>query len=136
MLLTRAFWRAAGLRALYTLLVAALPLLAPVAAEPTGPVLLEAALALAAAVVLSLVTSLANLPELHDGRSRWLAVVDRTVRSFFQVLAAAFVAGTALADVDWPTVLVQASVAAATTLLRTLVAYLPEEAGHTTAPEG
>lgn len=132
MLLTREFWRAAGLRALYTLLAAALPLLAPVAADPTGPVLLEAGLALAGAVVLSLITSLANLPETHDGRPRWLAVLDRTVRSFFQVLAAAFVAGTVLTDVDWPTILVQAGVAAATTLLRTLLSYLPEEAGQVT----
>lgn len=132
MLLTREFWGAAGLRALYTLLAAALPLLAPVAAEPTAPVLLEAGLALAAAVVLSLITSLANLPEAGDGRSRWFAVLDRTGRSFFQVLAAAFVAGTALADVNWRTVLIQAAVAAVATLLRTVLSYLPEEAGQVT----
>ncbi len=132
MLLTREFWRAAGLRALHTLIVAALPLLAPVAADPTERVLLEAGLAIAGAVTLSLITSLANLPEVRDGRSRGLAVLDRTVRSFFQVLAAAFVAGTVLVDVDWPTILVQASVAAATTLLRALLSYLPEEAGQVT----
>lgn len=132
MLLTREFWRVAGLRALYTLLAAALPLLAPVAAEPTRPGLLEAGLALAGAVVFSLITSLANLPELGDGQTRWLAVLDRTARSFFQVLAAAWAAGTALADVDWRTVLVQAAVAAAGTLLRTLLSYLPEAAGQVT----
>lgn len=59
--------------------------------------------------------SLANLPELGDGRSRWRAVLDRTARSFFQVLTAAFVAGTALTDVDWPTIFVQAGVAATMT---------------------
>jgi hypothetical protein len=135
MFLTREFWRAAGLRALYTLLVAAIPLLAPVAADPTGPVLLESGLALAFAVVASLVTSLANLPEVGNGRSHGWAILDRTVRSFFQVFAAALAAAAALSDVEWGTVLVQAGVAAATTLLRTLIAHLPEEAMPTVPGE-
>jgi hypothetical protein len=126
-LLTADFWRAAGVRALYTVLAAALPLVAPLVGVPDVRTVLEALVALAFVAVASLATSLANLPELGGGRSHAAAVIDRIARSFFQVLAAALAAAVTFGDVDWATLLVQAAAAALVTAIRVAIAALPED---------
>ncbi|WP_159794433.1 holin [Puerhibacterium puerhi] len=134
MISTATFWRAAGWRALYTLLAAALPFVVPLLADPSARAALEALAGVGFAVVLSLVTSLANLPELGAGRPPWLAVVDRVARTFFQVLLAALGTAAGFGDVDIRAILGQAAGAAAVTLIRSVIAALPEEA--TTSPDG
>ncbi|WP_402467002.1 hypothetical protein [Isoptericola aurantiacus] len=124
-------WRAAGLRSLQTVLVAALPFLALLIIEPSTTQLVQAglalALALALAATLSIATSLASLPEKAGTPvPRWRAILSRTVRSFAQVFAAALAAAATFDAVAWSSVAGQAAVAAATTLVRTLIASLPE----------
>lgn len=125
MILTLAFWRAAGTRALRTVLIAALPVLAPLIGGDWNTTR-QALLALALAGVASLATSLVSLPELGGGRTRWHALVDRVARTFGQVVAATIVAGIAWGDVRWADLLFQATVAALGTLLIGLTGTLPE----------
>jgi len=127
MILTTAFWRAAGLRALYTVLAAAVPLLPPLIGGG-WPEVRQAFLALALAGLLSIATSWASIPELGDGRSRWAALIDRTVRTFGQVLAAAFGSAAFLSEIRWSTLLAQAGIAALITLIRAVLDELPEAA--------
>jgi peptidoglycan/LPS O-acetylase OafA/YrhL len=133
-ILTAAFWRAAGQRVLYTVLAAAVVLITPLVGVPDLRTVLEALVALAFVAIAALATSLANLPELGDGRRRWVTILDRTVRSFFQVLAGALAAAATFSDLDWPTVLWQSFAAALITLIRVAKATLPEAAA--TSPGG
>lgn len=126
--LTAAFWQAAGARALRTVLVALLPFLAPLVGGDWTAVG-QAGLAVALAAVLSLVTSLASLPELGDGaRSRWVALLDRSARTFGQTLAASIGSALVWSDVDWTLAVVQAATAAITTAILAVVEQLPETA--------
>jgi hypothetical protein len=125
LILTLAFWRAAGIRALRTALVAAAPLLLPLVGGDWADVA-QAAGAIALVAVLSLATSLWSLPELGAGRGPWAAVLDRTARTFGQTLAASLATATLWSDVDWPLVLVQALAAALTTLVLAAAEELPE----------
>jgi hypothetical protein len=124
-LLSPVFWHTAGARALRTMLVAVLPLLAPLVRGDQSAVG-QAGLALGLAAVLSLATSLASLPETGTGRTWWAAVLDRAGRTFGQVLAAALAAAAVWSDVDWPLVLTQAAVAALTSAILGIVEQLPE----------
>ncbi len=126
MIFTLTFWRAALARALRTVLVAALPFLAPLVTMPSADTFRQAGLALAFAAILSLATSLASLPEVGGHRGPWAALLDRTARTFAQTLAAALAAAAVWSDIDWPTLLAQALVAALTTALLALVEQLPE----------
>lgn len=123
--LMAAFWQAAGARALRTVLVAALPFLAPLVGGD-WTVVGQAGLAFAFAAVLSLVTSLASLPELGGGRSRWAALIDRAARTFGQTLVASIGSALVWSDVDWTLALVQAGTAAITTAILAIVEQLPE----------
>lgn len=125
-ILTAAFWQAAGARALRTVLVAVLPFLAPLITSPGGETLRQGGAALALAAVLSIATSWASLPELGDGRGPWAAVLDRAARTFGQTLAAALAAAAVWSDIDWPTLLAQALAAAITTAILATVEQLPE----------
>lgn len=125
-ILTAAFWQAAGARALRTVLVAILPFLAPLITNPGGETLRQAGATLALAALLSLATSWANLPELGDGRGPWAAVLDRSARTFGQTLVAALAAAVVWSDIDWPTLLAQALAAALTTAILATVEQLPE----------
>lgn len=124
-LLTLTWWTAAGQRAAYTALAALLPLAALLVAGDvtTTYVILVVALALAA----SLVTSLAGLPEVA-GRDVpiWLAVVVRVTKTGAQTLAASLGGAVLLTDVDWKVAGTAVAGAALTTLVRTLMTYLPE----------
>ena len=125
LILTLAFWRAAGTRALRTVLVAAAPLLVPLVGGDWGDVA-QAAGALGLVAVLSLATSLWSLPELGAGRGPWAGVLDRTGRTFGQTLAASLATATLWSDVSWALVIVQALAAALTTLALAAVEQLPE----------
>lgn len=137
MIFTRAFWRAAGLRAGRTVLVTLLPFLAPVITNPSTETVKQAGLALAGAAVFSVATSFASLPELGGGRSKVAAIVDRTVRTFGQTLAAAIGAAALVTDVTWA-VVAQALAAAALTAVGAVIDALPEvdETPRLTPPEG
>ncbi len=123
--LTAAFWQAAGARALRTVLAAALPFLAPLVGGDWTAVG-QAGLAFAFAAVASLATSLASLPELGATRSRWAALLDRSLRTFGQTLAASIGSALVWSDVDWRLALVQAATAAVTTAVLAVVEQLPE----------
>ena len=125
LILTLAFWRAAGIRALRTALVAAAPFLLPLVGGDWGDVA-QAAGAIALVAVLSLATSLASLPELGITRSRWAALLDRSLRTFGQTLAASIGSALVWSDVDWRLALVQAAAAAVTTAVLAIVEQLPE----------
>lgn len=125
-LTSRAWWKAALLRALYTAVAIAVPYL--------GGALLSdilwwtAASAAALGFLASVLTSLAGLPE-SEGVDLpwWLAAVERVIKTFAQALAAGFVGATLLADVAWSTVIQAAIIAALTSLLRLILSTLPAD---------
>lgn len=125
-LTNRTWWRAALVRALYTAITIAIPYLG-------GSMLAEIpwnALALAAGFgfVSSLVTSLAGLPEaVGTDLPWWLAAVERIVKTFFQALGAGLTGAVFLTDVDWPFALQSALIAAGLSLLRLILATLPQD---------
>lgn len=124
LLTNRAWWRSAGLRALYTAVAIGLPyvggaLLAEIA-------WLTAASAAGLGFLASIATSLAGLPEAEGvDLPWWLAAVERVVKTFAQALAAGFIGATVLADVSWSTVIQAAAISALTSLLRLILATLP-----------
>lgn len=126
LLTNRAWWRSAGLRALYTAIAIALPyvggaLIADIA-------WLTAASAAGLGFLASLATSLAGLPETEGvDLPWWLAAVERVVKTFAQALAAGFIGATVLADVSWSTVIQAAAISALTSLLRLILATLPAD---------
>lgn len=121
-----AWWKAAALRGLYTALAIALPyvggaLIADIA-------WLTAASAAVLGFLASVATSLAGLPETEGvDLPWWLAAVERTVKTFAQALAAGFLGATLLSDVAWSTVIQAAAIAALTSLLRLILATLPND---------
>ncbi|AEI11803.1 hypothetical protein [Cellulomonas gilvus] len=124
-LLTLDWWTAAGQRAAYTALAALLPLAALLIAGDVD--VLYVLLVVALALLASLATSLAGLPEV-TGRdtSPWIAVLVRVTKTSAQTLAANLVGSVVLTDVDWHITGTAVAGAALTTLVRTLMAYLPE----------
>ncbi|MEQ6898704.1 holin [Microbacterium sp. KR10-403] len=120
------WWEAAVLRAVYTALAIALPYLG--GALLTSVPWLTIASAGALGFVASLLTSLAGIPE-ADGVDLpwWLAAVERVVKTFAQALAAGFLGATLLTDVAWSTVLQAAAIAALTSLVRLILATLPQD---------
>ncbi|MBO3663751.1 holin [Microbacterium stercoris] len=128
-----AWWRAALWRALYTAVTIAVPYFG-------GSLLAEipwAALALAAGFgfVSSMVTSLAGLPEaVGTDLPWWLAAVERVVKTFFQALGGGLTGAVLLTDVDWAFVLQSALIAAGLSLLRLVLATLPQDPTKGTPP--
>jgi len=121
-----AWWRAALLRALYTAITIALPYLGgSLLAEIPWPAL---ALSTSLGFLASVVTSLAGLPEsVGVDLPWWLAAIERTVKTFFQALGAGLAGAVLLTDVDWPFVLQSALLAAGLSLLRLILATLPQD---------
>lgn len=121
------WWRAAGQRAAATALAALLPLAALVVAGEVT--VLYAASVAVVAVLGSLATSLGSLPE-ADGTTvpLWRAVLGRTARTAGQVAAPVIVSAVLLSDVGWTELGVTVGGAVVTTLIRTLLAALPEDA--------
>lgn len=121
---TRAWWRAALTRAVYTLLAAAVPLVTQVVAGEVSP--LYAGSILGLATLASVITSLAGLPELTDrALPLWRAVVYRVLRTVAQVAVPVLGAAIVLQDVSWTELLTSVGGAAAVTLLRALMMALP-----------
>lgn len=126
LLTSRAWWRSAGLRALYTAIAIGLPyvggaLIADIA-------WLTAASAAGLGFLASLATSLAGLPEAEGvDLPWWLAAVERVVKTFAQALAVGFIGATVLTDVSWSTVIQAAAISALTSLLRLILATLPAD---------
>jgi len=123
---TAAWWKAAVLRAVYTALAIALPYLggALITAVPWLTILSAGVLGF----ITSILTSLAGLPE-ADGVDLpwWLAAVERVGKTFAQALLSGFVGATLLTDVAWSTVLQAAAIAALTSLVRLILATLPQD---------
>ncbi|WP_221585538.1 holin [Microbacterium sp. G2-8] len=118
------WWRAAGLRALYTAIAVVIPYLgATVIADISWLVALSAA---AVGAIASLATSLAGLPE-SDGVELpwWLAALERVGKTFGQALAAGLTGAVLITDVDWALVLQSAAMSAFISLLRLILATLP-----------
>lgn len=120
------WWKAAALRGLYTALAIALPYLGgALIADIQWLTILSAA---ALGFVTSIVTSLAGLPEvIGNDLPWWLAAVERTVKTFAQALASGFVGATLLTDVAWSTVVQFALISALTSLVRLILATLPND---------
>lgn len=125
-LTSRAWWKAALLRAVYTAVAIAVPYLG---GALLSDILWWTALSAAALGFLaSVLTSLAGLPEAEGvDLPWWLAAVERVIKTFAQALAAGFVGATLLADVAWSTVIQAAVIAALTSLLRLILATLPAD---------
>ena len=124
---TPAWWHAAGQRAAYTALAALLPLAALLFTGDATPLYVLSIVALSALV--SLVTSLAGIPEV-DGKSvpLWRAIVVRVLKTAGQVAAPVLASVALLEHVGWYELGVAVAGAALATLIRTLMAYLPEDA--------
>jgi hypothetical protein len=120
------WWKAAALRGVYTALAIALPYLGgALIADIQWLTILSAA---ALGFVTSIVTSLAGLPEVvGNDLPWWLAAVERTVKTFAQALASGFVGATLLTDVAWSTVVQFALISALTSLVRLILATLPND---------
>lgn len=130
-LFTPTWWHAAGRRAAYTALAALLPLAALLFTGDVTPLYTLSVVALAA--LASLVTSLAGLPEVTDKVVPWWqAVVVRVLKTAGQVAAPVLGSVLLFEDVGWYELGVTVAGAAFTTLLRALMAYLPEDADEVT----
>lgn len=120
------WWKDAALRALYTAVAIAVPYVGGslISEIPWMTVALAAGLG----IVASLATSLAGLPEVEGvDLPWWLAAVERVVKTFAQALVSGFVGATLLTDVDWLVVLQAAALSALVSLLRLILATLPND---------
>jgi len=130
-----AWWKAAALRGLYTAVAIALPYVG--GALITDITWLTAASAAVLGFLASIATSLAGLPETEGvDLPWWLAAVERVVKTFAQALAAGFLGATLLSDVAWSTVIQAAAIAALTSLLRLILATLPDDPSRRGLPGG
>jgi len=116
------------MRALWTALAVFLPSVSTVVAVGVAAdVVLQVLSGVALAFVFSLLTSLADLPEVSGKEyGRWKAVALRVLRTFIQSFLALCVADLAWGNFSW-TVIVQAVAATLVTLIRTYLATLPEQ---------
>lgn len=126
-LFTPTWWHAAGRRAAYTALAALLPLVALLVGGEVSPLYVASLVALT--ILTSLVTSLAGLPEV-TGKvvPWWQAIVVRVLKTAGQVAAPTLGSVLLLEDVGWYELGVTVAGAALTTFVRSLMAYLPEDA--------
>ena len=132
---TATWWDAAWKRVAYTVLAAILPA-ATLLTLGEVTVVYVAGMA-AAAALLSLATSLAGIPETTGTPvPLWRAIVTRTLKTAGQVAIPALAAVTVVTDLDWQGMAVQVGGAALTTLIRTVMSYLPETAPAAPAPTG
>ena len=122
---TGAWWKATGARVLYTFLAALVPYVILVQA---GEVAILDALSISGlAALASLVTAIADLPEIETGTMPLAhAIGYRILRTFGQNLAAGIAGVLLLQDVPWTAVLTAAAGACLVTLLRTFLDVLPE----------
>lgn len=130
---TATWWDAAWKRAAYTALAAILPAVTLLLVGEVAPVYVAGMAA--AAALLSLATSLAGIPETTGTPvPLWRAIVTRTLKTAGQVALPALAAVTVVTELDWQGLAVQVGGAALTTLIRTVMANLPETAPAAPAP--
>jgi len=120
------WWKAALVRAAYTAIAIAIPYIAAVKFADVPWLMVASAASVGA--ILSIATSLFGLPE-SEGTDLpwWLAALERVAKTFGQSLAAGLTGATFLADVDWTVVLQAALGAAFISLLRLILATLPND---------
>jgi hypothetical protein len=132
---TATWWDAAAKRALYTALAAILPAVTLLLIGEVSPVYVAGMAA--AAALLSLATSLAGIPETGAAAvPLWRAIITRTLKTAAQVALPALAAVTVVTELDWQGLAVQVGGAALTTLIRTVMANLPETAAPNAPPTG
>lgn len=126
-LFAQSWWQAAGQRVLATVLAALLGVITPLM---TGSMdTLTAASMLAMTALVTAATALAGLPEVTgETLPVWKAVIHRTAKTLGQTAAAGIGTALLLSDVDWRALGVAVASATAITLIRTLIARLPETA--------
>ena len=126
-LFTQSWWQAAGQRVLATVLAALLGVITPLM---TGSMdTLTAASMLAMTALATAATALAGLPEVTgETLPVWKAVLHRTAKTLGQTAAAGIGTALLLSDVDWRALATSVASATAITLIRTLIARLPETA--------
>lgn len=118
--------RAAGIRALKTILCAAIGLIPAGATISEVDFRLIIGMALCAGVA-SIVTSLAGLPEINDkSMPLWKAALIRCAKTFGQVAAPLIPASVVISAVDWKTILSTAALACLSSILLSMVTGLPE----------
>ena len=128
---TTAWWLAAGQRAAYTALAVLGPLAALLFTGEVTPLYVINVVGLS--LLSSLATSLLGIPEVTDRVvPLWRAVVVRVLKTIGQVGAPVFASVLLLEDVGWYELGVTLAGAALATLIRTLMAYLPETAAPLT----
>jgi Putative lactococcus lactis phage r1t holin len=125
---TKAFWLSTAIRAGRTFITVFASSFISFNQLGTAPYLQSASVA-ALAAILAVVTALGGIPE-ADGRviPKWLAVLQRTIRTFGQTLAAAIpVHVIYLEHVNWLEVFQVSMTAAVGSLMYGLLSVLPEE---------
>lgn len=122
-LLSGAWWKAAGLRALRTALVIAAPYSVTVIYDNTWLVVGSTA---AFGAVVSLLTSLRGITETEDKVVPWYySIFERGIKTAAQALVAAFGTATMFEAVNWTQVPALVGTAVLGTLFLTVIAKLP-----------
>lgn len=128
--LTLAWWRSIAGALLRTGLAALVPFIPALVANLAGTWRV-AALTVALVLVLAAASALGSLPDLTTA-PWWEVAVQRSLRQFGQMVAAAAASAALITDVNWRVVLVAAAGSALSTLVIAALASLPA----TTPPIG
>lgn len=121
--LDAAWWRSIAGALLRTCLAALVPFIPALVADPAGTWKV-AALTIALVLVLAVASALGSLPDLSTG-SWWEVAIQRALRQFGQMVAAAAASAALLTDVHWAAVLIAAAGSALSTLVLAALASLP-----------
>lgn len=134
-ILDAAWWRCVAGALLRTVLAALVPFIPALVANPAGAWKVTV-LTVGLVLVLAIASALASLPDPSTG-SWWEVAVQRALRQFGQMVAAAAASAALLTDVHWRAVLIAAAGSALSTLVIAALASLPAPApGLRFAPGG
>lgn len=122
-ILTREWWKAAGLRALRTAGALAVPYLGGslLGAVPWLTILSAAALG----AVLSLLTSLVGIPSSNNA-PLWVTLLEKSVKTFAQALVTGIGNAVLFQVVDWSVIVQTAAIATLVTVLLVVVGTVPD----------
>ncbi|HWU46147.1 MAG TPA: holin [Humibacter sp.] len=127
MITNAAWWKGALLRALYTAIAVGIPYLAGGATVRSIDWVMVGSVA-GLGVVLSFVTSLAGLPEaIGVDLPWWLSALERVAKTFGQAMVSGLAGATLLSGVPWVHVLQASALAAFISMLRLILATLPQD---------
>lgn len=122
----RQWWRAAAGRMARTAVAVFIPFI-PAAVSGDSAGLLMAAQVIPLAVVLSMLTSLAGLPELAGAQVPvWKSALSRGLKTFAQVAVSVIGVSTIWAEVDWTSVVQDSLAAGIASILMAFLATGPE----------